>query len=92
MRVGALRRCISIPFRNLQLEERNAKKALINRLLPLSALAAFGINAATGGALGKIEVGLPGPGPPGMAEARELKAKSAAKSKANYQKLAGKAE
>ena len=59
------------------LKERNEKKALVNRLLPLTFLGAFAINAATGGALEKAAKGasMPGPGPPGMAEARALKEK-----------------
>ena len=77
----------SLTLTDEQRAERSEKKALINKLIPGLAIAAFAINAATGGALGKVEVGLPGPGPPGMAEARALKQKSVEKSKANYEKL-----
>lgn len=66
--------------------ERKEKKALINKLIPGLAIAAFVINAATGGGLENIE--LPsGPEPPGMAKARALKEKSTAKSKAKYEEL-----
>jgi len=56
-----------------QLEERNVKRAQINRLLPAVVIGAFALNALTGGALENIE--LPkGPSPPGLEEARKLKA------------------
>jgi hypothetical protein len=55
-----------------------------------AALVSFAVIGATGGKknLEKIASGIDlGPGPPGVAEARELKARSAAKSKAKMKEV-----
>lgn len=69
-----------------EMAERKEKQKLINRFLPLTVVGALAINIVTGGALQKIEIGMPGPGPPGLAEARKLKAEGAERSKAAYSK------
>ena len=56
-----------------QRDERNQKKQLINRLLPGALVAFLLIDFASGGKLNNLEIGLPGPGPPGLEEARALK-------------------
>jgi hypothetical protein len=75
---------------NEQLAERNEKKKLINVLLPLSVAVALAANYFTNGAFVDTlsEAKLPGAGPPGLEAARELRAKSEAKSKAAYSKFA----
>ena len=55
-----------------QLAERNEKRNLINKLLPLTVLGFLAIDVATGGALNNIE--FKGPTPPGVEAARKLKA------------------
>ena len=70
-----------------QVAERNEKRNLVNRLLPLTVVGAFALNFATGGALENIEIKSPVAGPKGLDEARALKARSAAKSKEKYQQM-----
>ena len=56
-----------------QLAEPNAVRGQVNKFFPLVVIGLFALNFATGGALEKIE--LPeGPTPPGVEQARKLKA------------------
>ena len=73
-----------------QLKIRNERRSLINKALPAVALLSFGVIGATGGKknLQNIADSVDlGPGPPGVAEARALKAKSEAKSKAKLKEV-----
>ena len=53
---------------------RKEKKKLIDRLLPAVFFGTLAVNIATGGKLQNVQLGLPGPGPPGMDKALQLKA------------------
>ena len=66
---------------------RNERRSLINKLLPGSVAFFLLVDYASGGKLNNVEVGMPGGGPKGLDEARALKARSAAKSRENYQKM-----
>ena len=76
----------SLTISREELAARNEKKQLVNRLLPLAVISALLFNVATDGAVGKLDLGLPTP--PGMEEARAIKARSDAKSKEAYKKAA----
>ena len=85
MQVGDEKKSSTLNVSQEQLAERNEKKALVNRLLPVVVVGAFALNALTGGAAFQIEI--KGPEIKGMAEAKALKAKSEAKSAAAYDKM-----